>query len=253
MGWRLFSRTTKGAGRSKKRGKGDDELPAPSVVGGFAFYLSLIVILPSGCAALILALTLISSTTVVSGTSFLISAMLGALLGHSLIRGHISVLIHEFKHELISNLVGNKKKGMKIEKNSGYFRYEYTKDTSHFNAFISLAPYIVPVFTFVTALFAAAFSYDHHTMAACIVGLGYGADLVLNLRDISPIQTDLTFIRGGYRVALLYITSWTILFLAFMLAWALSGINGWLYIIEKASIGFVLLHQWCFLDDVVEE
>ncbi len=222
----------------------DKEIPKQAVVGGFAFFLSLAAILPTGLIVASLALRLLSSETISTAGGFTCAAVVGALCAHFFIKGHISVLIHEFKHSLISNLVGNKRKGMKIDRDSGYFEYAYSKQTKHFNAFISVAPYIVPVFTFVAGLIAFALFRHDHMLAALVVGIGYGMDLVLNIRDISPIQTDLSLLRGGYRLGVLYVTAWNVLIFGLLLAWVLKGGAGLAHILECISIFFVKLHQW---------
>jgi hypothetical protein len=217
---------------------------ASDVVGGFAFFLSLGAILPTGVILLALAVQLFSGESSKYAGSFVAAAGAGALCAHLFIKGHISVLIHEFKHSLVSNIVGNKRKGMKIGRDSGYFEYAYSKETKHFNAFISLAPYIVPVFTFVAALLAFATARHQHIAAVLLVGFGYGIDLVLNIRDISPVQTDLSLIRGGYRIGVLYVVAWNVLIFGFLTAWILGGISGWMHILESLSIFFVKVHQW---------
>lgn len=224
--------------------KSDKEIPKQAVVGGFAFFLSLAAILPTGLIVASLALRLLSSETIGTAGGFTCAALVGALCAHFFIKGHISVLIHEFKHSLISNLVGNKRKGMKIDRDSGYFEYAYSKETKHFNAFISVAPYIVPVFTFVAGLIAFALFRHDHMLAALVVGIGYGMDLVLNIRDISPIQTDLSLLRGGYRLGVLYVTAWNVLIFGLLLAWVLQGGAGLTHLLESISIFFVKFHQW---------
>jgi hypothetical protein len=222
----------------------DKELPKQEVVGGFAFFLSLAAILPTGLIILFLSLRLISTESIGYAGTFLCAVLVGAVGAHCLIKDHISVLIHEFKHSLVSNLVGNKRKGMKIDRDSGYFEYAYSKQTKHFNAFISLAPYIVPVFTFISGLIAFALLRHEHVLAVLVVGIGYGMDLVLNIRDISPIQTDLTLIRGGYRIGVLYVAAWNVLIFAFLVAWILQGLAGLAHLLESLSIFFVQVHQW---------
>jgi hypothetical protein len=115
---------------------------------------------------------------------------------------------------------------MKIERDSGHLEYAYSKQTAHYNAFIALAPYIVPMWTFVMILMSAAVAWGNTFLTAILVGIGYGADLILNARDISPIQTDISLITGGYKVGLTYIMAWNLLTAAFVLAWAFQGAAG---------------------------
>jgi hypothetical protein len=220
----------------------DKETKSAERVGGFAFFLSLGALLPTGLLTLVLSLRAWDPAFMRPTGIFAASALAGTLVAHFLIRGHISVLIHEFKHSLVSGLVGNKRKGMKIGKSSGHFEYAYTKRTAHMNAFISLAPYILPLFTFVGCLVAfAAFRHDHE-LAVLIIGIAYGTDLVLNMRDISPIQTDINLIRGGYHVGLLYIAAWNFTIFGVLLAWVFQGAVGLMMLLEAFSKFFVAVH-----------
>jgi hypothetical protein len=237
--------------KSKKRGlfgkhkDDDDDAPAePTIVGGFAFLLSLSALLPTGIVTVLLSATTFRLESINPSGVFVGATALGALAAHFFVRAQLSVFLHEFKHSFVSSLVGNKWKGMKVDQESGHFEYSYTKDTSHYNAFISLAPYIVPVLTLVAALFAFAGFRHHHEMAVLIVGIAYGADVLLGLRDISPIQTDITLIRGGYRVGLLYITAWQLAILGVLLAWVFNGIPGLALLIEAFSLFFIKLHAF---------
>jgi len=211
-------------------------------VGGFAFFLSLILLLPTGLVFFIVAIRQIRDADIADAAIFILAAILGMMVAHGCIRDHISVLIHEFKHSLISNLAGNKYKGMKIDRNSGHMEYAYTKRTAHYNAFISLAPYIVPIFTTIFSLIALSTSRHDPTMMVLIVGFGYGIDLLLNMRDISPIQTDISLIRGGYHVGLLYILAWNLVIAALALAWAFQGIAGIGLLFKTVCEAFIWLY-----------
>jgi len=215
-----------------------------SIVGGFAFYLSLAALLPTGVLTVLLAVVTWEHSSAIPTGIFVTSALVGAFLAHSCVSGHISVLIHEFKHSVVSNLVGNKRKGMKVNERSGHFEYSYTKRTAHYNAFISLAPYILPLFTFICSLLAFALVRHNHERAAIVVGIGYGCDLLLNARDISPIQTDISLIRGGYKVGLLYIGAWNLVILGLLLAWVFKGTAGFVMLLEQFSLFFVKVHLY---------
>lgn len=218
-------------------------LPGPEeIVGGFPFFLSLGALLPTGLLFTGLALVRLRYADPITSTAFVLATCAGAFVAHLAIKGHISVLLHEFKHSLVSNLAGNKHKGMTINENSGYYQWAYTKRTAHLNAFIALAPYFVPVFSFLSALFVLALFRHDRFLAVCVVGLGYGMDLLLNLRDISPIQTDITLIRGGYKVGLLYIAAWNLLIGGLVLAWAFQGTDGLIILFEDLSTLFVYLY-----------
>ena len=112
---------------------------------------------------------------------------------------------------------------MEINENSGSLQYEYTKKTAHYNAFIALAPYILPVFTCIASLITFAIQASNPLVPLAIIGVAYGIDVLMNARDISPIQTDISLIRGGFYVGLLYIMAWNMITSALALAWAFQG------------------------------
>ncbi len=150
---------------------------------------------------------------------------LGWMISQFLFRAHFATFIHELKHSVVSNLVGNKAKEMRIRRNSGHFQYEYTKDTARYNAFISLAPYCFPLFT-VPLLGIAAWLIPDRTLAVLAVGVALGADLQCGWRDVGPYQTDFSDLRGGYFIGLVYVTAASITLVTFVLAWAAGGWDG---------------------------
>lgn len=216
------------------------------IVGGIPFFLSLAALLPTGILFTVLAIARVRYADSESMFAFIGATLVGAICAKLFIRKHISVLLHEFKHSLISNLVGNKHKGMKIEENSGYYQWSYTNKTAHYNAFIALAPYITPVFTFLCVILALVLCREDRFFTVVLVGIGYGADLMLNLRDISPIQTDITLIRGGYNVGLLYIIAWNLVIAGLVLTWAFTGVEGLVILAEDIATCFVYLYFTIF-------
>jgi hypothetical protein len=218
------------------------------LVGGFAFFLSLAALLPTGLMFTTLTFFRLETASVTTTIYFIFATLAGAAIAQMFIRGHLSVFIHEFKHSLVSNLVGNRHKGMRIGVNSGHYQYSYTKSTAHYNAFISLAPYITPVFTFFGVVIALVFLRHDRDIAALIVGLGYGMDILLNMRDISPIQTDISLIRGGYTMGLAYIAAWNFLIAGVVLAWAFHGLEGLSMLLEDISACFIYLYIALFGD-----
>ncbi|MEY4667563.1 MAG: hypothetical protein RL518_262 [Pseudomonadota bacterium] len=218
------------------------------LVGGFAFFLSLAALLPTGLMFTTLTFLRLETANSTTTVNFIFAALAGAAIAQMFIRGHLSVFIHEFKHSLISNLVGNRHKGMKIGKRSGHYQYAYTKSTAHYNAFISLAPYITPVFTFISVVLALIFLRHDREVATIVVGLGYGMDILLNMRDISPIQTDISLIRGGYNIGLAYIAAWNLLTAGIVFAWAFHGVQGLSMLLEDISACFINLYIVLFGD-----
>jgi len=226
-----------------------DDIPPPlpsaedgEVVGGIPFFLSLAALLPTGALFTFLAIVRVRYSSAENVVAFITATGAGAFLAKILIRKHISVLIHEFKHSLVANLVGNKHKDMKIEENSGYYQWLYTPRTAHYNAFIALAPYITPVFTFLAVLFVLSVAGEERILTIILVGVGYGMDLMLNIRDISPIQTDISLIRGGYKVGVLYIIGWNLLLAGLVLTWAFNGTDGLVILFEDIATCFVYLY-----------
>ena len=232
----------------------DDSHPQPEsaqnhdLVGGFAFFLSLAALLPTGIMFTTLTFFRLETANATTTMNFIFATLAGAAIAQMFIRGHLSVFIHEFKHSLISNLVGNRHKGMKIGEQSGHYQYSYTKSTAHYNAFISLAPYITPVFTFIATVLALIFLRQDRDIAAIVVGIGYGIDMLLNMRDISPIQTDISLIRGGYNIRLTYIAAWNLLLAGLVFAWAFHGVKGLSMLLEDISGCFIQLYIAFFGD-----
>ena len=196
-----------------------------SKVGGFAFYLSLIFLLLLGCFSILFVVQNLQLFLKGHWLGFLPGLAIGALIGKRFIRGSLAVFIHELKHSIVSNLAGNRAKGWKIKRHSGHFEYEYTKNTSHYNAFIALAPYYLPLATLLSFLIAYAISGESQFSAA-IVGIGYGIDLVLTTRDISPEQTDFSNLRGGYGLGVMYVIAIQVIIMILVATWVTNGANG---------------------------
>ncbi|MCS6893510.1 MAG: hypothetical protein NZO16_02940, partial [Deltaproteobacteria bacterium] len=71
----------------------------------------------------------------------LLALLFGILgfLGALGIKGKARVFYHEFKHKIVSGLVGNKPKRLEIKSdNEGEFEFEYTTETKKYNPFIAL-------------------------------------------------------------------------------------------------------------------
>ena len=232
----------------------DESKPQPEIsdkqdlVGGFAFFLSLAALLPTGLMFTTLTFLRLETANSTTTVNFIFATLAGAAIAQMFISGRLSVFIHEFKHSLVSNLVGNRHKGMKIGERSGHYQYAYTKSTAHYNAFISLAPYITPVFTFIAVALALIFLREDREIAAIVVGVGYGMDILLNMRDISPIQTDISLIRGGYHIGLAYIAAWNLLLAGLVFAWAFHGVTGLSMLLEDISSCFIYLYIALFGD-----
>jgi len=197
-----------------------------SKVGGLSFFLSLIALIVLSSINIFVLVNIFSASAAKNLGYFLIGAIVGALIAHFFIKGRLSVLIHEAKHRVISNLVGNKEKALKVETHSGHFEYAYSKSTARYNAFISLAPYWLPVATFTALILSYATIRGNFLIVLVLVGIGFGIDAILNVRDISPQQTDISLIRGGYPVGLSYIIFINLVVLTSLLAWVYDGPQG---------------------------
>lgn len=141
------------------------------------------------------------------------------------VRSYFSVFLHELKHMIVALLSGNRAKGMKISHASGHFEYEYSSDTESYNAFISLAPYYVPLAT-LPMIIALPFLTVAAPVKIFLLGFAYGIDLLLCIRDISPHQTDFSNILGGFYPGVAYVISLHIVFVSVLLVWSVSGFSG---------------------------
>jgi len=195
--------------------------------GGIPFFLSLAFLFVVLILNLLIVPVLIDLHTIPRLLVFAVATLLGGVVTMRYVRGHFSVYLHELKHKILSILAGNRSKKLRVESaETGYFEYSYTKDTAHMNAMIALAPYFLPIFTLPTIALCYYLLPDLSWLSLLIVGVAYGIDLVHSLREISPVQTDLTEIRGGYLIALLYIVAMQGALLTFLTAWVLAGSEG---------------------------
>jgi len=141
-------------------------------------------------------------------------------------QGHLSVFFHELKHSIVSNLAGNRSKGMKIKRDTGLFSYEYTRQSAKYNALIALAPYFFPLFSIPALLVGLVFFIENHQHLVLVLAIGFGCDLFMNIRDISPVQTDITNITGGYYVGVLFIVAFNLVLLTYFMAWSFQEVFG---------------------------
>lgn len=213
-----------------------------SKVGGLAFFLSLFVLIIISLLNLVILAGLLNKESLPFWLRFLSATILGGAISSIFITGRASVFTHELKHAILSNLVGNKAKGMVYNRDSGHFEYSYTKSTAHYNAFISLAPYFVPLFTIVFLLISLPFWYREHSLLVIAAGVGYGVDFVLNKRDISPRQTDFSLITGGYSIGIIYVLAINTAIFTTMGAWISGGVQG---------LKYLVLGYWVILSKLV--
>jgi hypothetical protein len=170
-------------------------------------------------------------TTQSQWSGFLLAGLCGAVAAACFINGGLSTFLHEVRHSTVSGLVGNSWGKMHVDGEIGYFQFKYAEKNRHFNALIALAPYYLPMFTVLGAVFMLLYYYHYRKWSTMLLGFGYGIDLVLNLRDISPFQTDLTRIRGGYSVAVAFIVLAQLALATLLSYWVIAQVSGLKYLV----------------------
>ncbi len=214
-------------------------------VGGVWFFLSLlflflstIILLPAWANTLFSELTFTRFRASVGGIIF------GVGITALFLRGPISTLIHELKHKVLSGLVGNKAKKVSIDGEEGAFEYEYTKDTAKYNAFISLAPYFLPLFVILLIPFwGFRFGWGEATRVL-ILSAAWAIDLTTGVRDISPHQTDFKDIVGGFRVGIIYVVFMNILIAMILTAWIAGDWDGVLGLFSETFVWVTSVVMW---------
>ncbi len=225
--------------RSKKRSDSSETKETP---GGPLFYISMIALLIIGTSNTLYLFDLWDDAARERAYNFVFGIICGIAFASLFIRNHLSVLVHELKHAVISGLAGNRFKGLKIGRESGHFKYAYSKESAHHNATISLAPYWLPIFTFPLFFFGYN-DFVPFDSLVILVGIGYGADLCCGIRDIAPHQTDLTEIRGGFWISIFYLLLMHIVIFTFIVAWVYQGSLGLRYMfygLWNTAMGFAV-------------
>jgi hypothetical protein len=204
----------------------NNEVATPRKNGGIAFICSLIFLTVLAAINFTVLPVLFDEESLPRWGLFLAGAVLGVGIASAYIKSYFAVFIHEWKHAILSGLVGNKPKGIRVRADSGHFQYAYYKHTEHMNALIAIAPYFLPLFTTIFFALSYPFTYPDSIKALFFVGFGYGADLSLGLRDVKPWQTDLTEIKGGYRVAVYYVVAINLVLFSYLAAWITAREEG---------------------------
>ena len=196
-------------------------------VGGVVFFLALAalaILFGISLRLLILNLHFLDS---IRAVVFVVACALGGYLGRLVLRGSWGVFLHELKHSIVSNLSGNRAKGMEVEEETGSFAYEYTRKTAHMNAFINIAPYVFPLFTLLL-LGLGALWFPLASMPLLVLGsLGFGMDCYAHIRDVGPHQSDFQRLRGGYPIGLSFVVLVNATVFIVLLFWVLYGPSGW--------------------------
>ena len=168
--------------------------------GGMAFYMAYLLCMFGSCLSLSCITAFWAEEFLTTLQSVVTGVLFGVIAGAILIRGYVKALVHEVKHLLVAVLVGNKIEGFRLGDGEGHVTYAYTSDKRKFNAVIAIAPYVLPFFSlpvFVCLQFASGLEPKHSILILC---LAFGFDLYANFRDVSPIQTDFTGLKGGFLV-----------------------------------------------------
>jgi len=209
-------------------------------IGGISFFLSLFFLIVLTIGNLFILPSLLNIDSIVRWTFFVCGVTVGLLLATFVIGGHFAVFLHELKHAIVSNLAGNRAKGMLVRNDHGYFQYSYSERTAHMNALISLAPYFFPGVTIPFFLIGVLIFSSIPAVPLVLAGIGYGIDTRLAIKDLGPWQSDLTNIRGGYPVGLLYIIAMNGAIFSFLAAWICGGwealpvlLDGFFTLLEK--------------------
>lgn len=195
-------------------------------MGGIAFFSSLLSLIYFGVLNSYFLLSIFSLPGLYNFGIFICVGTLGIWIASKLIRNEISVLIHELKHSIISNLVGNKAKGFMIRKDHGHFKYQYCPTKAHYNALIALAPYFLPLFTAPGLIMVYIILQKSFIYALCLLGFLWGIDFRLNTRDIAPYQSDFYNLNGGYKVGLIFTIAMNLTITTLILSWVLDPAQG---------------------------
>jgi len=210
--------------------------------GGLAFYASLFFLVLLSANNILALRSLARAGGIGNFAYFALAASIGAVIASLLVRNELSVFIHELKHSIVSNLSGNRAKGMKVRSNSGHFVYEYTEATRAYNAFISVAPYWFPFCQIIVLIPVLLFMHQSTPAAAAVMGIAFGMDLIMNIRDISPHQTDFSRLNGGYLIGTLYVSAMNIALTTILVAWILQGLPGlWFLVLHLGKVVELLL------------
>jgi hypothetical protein len=148
----------------------------------------------------------------------------GAIMASISLRGRSYVFLHEFKHWIAAGLAGASYKKLVVGPGSGHFEFSYRDP--QYNAFIALAPYYLPLFTFLALLIGTALWRDDHAAFVVAAGVGFGIDGGLNFRDVSPHQTDFSRLIGGYWAGMVYVLAFNLAVLTTLLGYVFQGIYG---------------------------
>lgn len=194
--------------------------------GGIPFFMAFIFFNLLAVLSLVCTQGMLLTQALSAYSEAFLGIVAGLAIGFICYRGYCKSFIHESKHCLAAVIVGNSIKGFSLRNNEGHVTYEFTDSTKRFNAFIHIAPYTIPVL-FLPFFFYLIFFTDSNTAAQIlIVSALLGFDLYCNLRDVSPVQTDLSSLVGGFATGVFFILAVHIVLIAFFFVWLIHGSVG---------------------------
>jgi len=168
-------------------------------------------------------------------TLFLHSFLAGTILTAQFKAERLRTLIHEIKHVVVATLTGQKVMEVRVGRGEGHVTYEATKDTFHLEAFVMMAPYFVPLFSF--PIFLCAIALESVARPAFVYALGffYGLDLATGYKEIHTGQSDLKRIYGGYLFTRGFLFAVHLLWFSVILVWIVGGNAAFVFIAETLS------------------
>jgi len=188
-------------------------------VGGISFLLGFFSLPLVLIILIIFSALYIQAQSLTKLFTFIPCFALGLFLSKLLLTRSKGVYFHELRHALISSLVGNKAVKMKVERKIGSFEYKYSKESEKYNAFIALAPYTLPLFTFLCVII----SWFVPQYFIIILALGLGFDCEQWWRDLGPHQTDINTISGGVFVGMLFVVMFELIIIFLVTLLILNG------------------------------
>ena len=115
---------------ARARGKKVKKKKKDESVGGLAFFCSLFFLLVLGVSNITILVEMWDAFARERTVAFAAGILLGSWFASQFVNGKWNVLVHEYKHAILALLVGNRWKGIDVQKDSGHFKYSYSKQTA---------------------------------------------------------------------------------------------------------------------------
>ncbi len=152
---------------------------------------------------------------------------------------YLRTFIHEAKHGIVVLFSGNKLSDMEVKEQTGQVEYALYEDRDHYEPFIVLAPYFLPLFSFPTWVAAMILGSENFPGLLFVLGLTLTLDLATAWFELYPNQSDLKRIRGGFFFASLFIAGANFLWLMNCLLFVQGGRTAYVeaFVILSTIIG----------------